>query len=239
MSFDLIQLVHAAVANLVVGYIAYKKRALNRLGVYAAYVAGSLIYLALGWQGFFLMLVFLALGSIASKHKYEEKQRLGVAQKHMGVRGVRQVLANSLAPLGFSVLAVLSNGSAVFVVAFAAAVAAATADTLSTELGQVYGRRPRLIKNMKPVAVGTHGAVSGEGSLFGLFGACIIAGAAYLTGFAVSGASSIIVVSGFLGSVVDSILGATLEERGIMGNEEINFLCTLSGGLFAMALMLL
>ncbi|MDD3407436.1 MAG: TIGR00297 family protein, partial [Methanomicrobium sp.] len=44
----------------------------------------------------------------------------------------------------------------------------------------------------------------------------------------------ICILAGFVGTNVDSLAGATLERRGIIQNTGTNFICTLSGGFFAM-----
>jgi len=43
-------------------------------------------------------------------------------------------------------------------------------------------------------------------------------------------AAGIVAIGGFVGMTVDSLLGATLE-GGRLGNQWVNFLATLSGGL--------
>ena len=60
---------------------------------------------------------------------------LGVAQADSGRRGAAHVVANCLVPAALTLLGVRS-------IAFVGAFAAALADTLGTEIGTLYGRRP-------------------------------------------------------------------------------------------------
>ncbi len=117
---------------------------------------------------------------------------------------------------------------------------AAMADTLSSELGMVYGRRCFHILTWKPDEKGLDGVVSVEGLLIGIAGSTVIA-ALYVINEPGSGSTRvshllIIVVAGTVGNLVDSILGALLERRGTLTNDAVNFLNTLAGALTAGAL---
>jgi uncharacterized membrane protein len=48
-----------------------------------------------------------------------------------------------------------------------------------------------------------------------------------------------VILAGFAGSNVDSLVGALFENRGIIGNAGTNLIATLTGGLLAAALFLL
>ncbi|MCK5704029.1 MAG: DUF92 domain-containing protein, partial [Cyclobacteriaceae bacterium] len=49
----------------------------------------------------------------------------------------------------------------------------------------------------------------------------------------------IITVSGFSGNILDSVLGATLQQNGYINNHQVNFLATLFGSLFCLLLFIL
>lgn len=116
-----------------------------------------------------------------------------------------------------------------------AALGEATADTLSSELGQVLGGEPRLLTTMQRVPRGTDGAVTLVGTLCGIVGAALVTavGAASL-GFSV-GEAGIALGGGVLGLFVDSLLGEWIERRGWLGNDAVNVLSTMAGGLAAVA----
>jgi uncharacterized protein (TIGR00297 family) len=130
-----------------------------------------------------------------------------------------------------------SSGShmALFTLALAA-LAEAAADTVSSELGKVLGGCPRMITTLRTVAPGTDGAVSLAGTVAGVLAAGVVAAAGTA---AVGGGPATFVIStagGIFGLLFDSVLGATLERRGMLNNDAVNFLSTLSAAVVAYAL---
>ena len=111
--------------------------------------------------------------------------------------------------------------------------AAATADTLASELGNVYGRRYYHILTLRPDARGLNGVVSLEGTALGLAGSAVLAAAYCLGGGDGWRAFGWLLAAGTAGNLLDSVLGATLERRGWLGNNAVNFLNTLTGALVA------
>ena len=126
-------------------------------------------------------------------------------------------------------------------------IATAVFDTVSSEIGQVYGRHPFLITTFRRVPPGTDGAVSLEGTLAGLAAAAVLAGAALTLGMMGSlgwAGALCVIVGAFVGTTVESYLGAatlggvsTAISR--IDNEAMNFINTLVGALAAMGLAVL
>jgi uncharacterized protein (TIGR00297 family) len=114
----------------------------------------------------------------------------------------------------------------------AASFASATSDTLSSELGNIYGRRYYNILTLRPDQRGLNGVVSLEGTLLGLAGSCLIA-CLYGLGFGWGGGLAAVVLAGTLGNIFDSVLGASLERRAYLNNNAVNFLNTLFAALAA------
>jgi len=118
-----------------------------------------------------------------------------------------------------------------------AALAEAAADTASSELGQVFGGRPRMITTLRQVDPGDDGAMSLAGTLAGVAAAAVVAAAGTL---AFQGGSVMFWIScagGVFGLLFDSLLGATLEQRGWLNNDAVNFLSTGSAAAFALTLL--
>ena len=189
-----------------------------------------------------LAVSLLAFG--ATRVGRARKEKLGTAEKRRG-RSAAQVAAN----LGVAALASgeaakiwlfgthwLSHGLTPLLAAALAAMAEAAADTVSSEIGQVFGGRPRLITSLRSVDAGRDGAVSGVGTLAG-----ILAGAAVavLGTYALRGDVRLFWVSvagAVFGLLFDSLLGATLEERGWLDNDAVNFLSTAGAAGFALGI---
>jgi len=238
----------ALAVTVVLGYASYALETASLAGMLTG-VLLSLLTIVLGDYGWFLMLVaFFGIGGLSSKYQYDKKRDRGIAEENEGARGTGNVLANSLVALVAVLGAAASShefvsglgiSEGVFFYAFAGAVGAALADTLSSEIGGLYDN-PRLITTLAVVEPGTDGAVTWQGELAGLGGSLTVAGIAFVAFEAVGplGAACIVAASA-VGMTVDSLLGATIEDR-VTGNQGVNFLATLaaagSGVLLASAI---
>jgi uncharacterized protein (TIGR00297 family) len=188
------------------------------------------------------------LAWLATRVGREQKERLGTAERRQG-RTASQVAANlGVAAIASSEFAQswLTNTHWFTRNALApmpllavglAALAEAAADTVSSEIGQVIGGRPRMITTLRAVDPGTDGAISLAGTLAGIAaGAAVsLAGALALSGG--RGMFWIASAGGVFGLFFDSLLGATVERRGWLNNDAVNFLSTASAAGFALGLL--
>jgi uncharacterized protein (TIGR00297 family) len=221
-----------------VGYLSWWLELASLTGMLTG-VAISLGTIALGGLGWFALLIaFFGIGGLAAKYQYELKAEYGIAESNRGARTIRNVLGNTAvavaAVIGFAGSTELGIEPHLFGYVFAGSLAAAMSDTLSSEIGVVYGD-PRLITTMDEVETGTDGGVSLAGILAGLGGGALIGVLALgvLGGVSATGAV-VVLVAGVAGMFADSVLGATLE-GWLLGNQSVNFLSTLVGGLLAPA----
>ncbi len=173
------------------------------------------------------------------------KEQMGTAEKRRG-RSASQVAAN----LGVAALASgeaaklwlfsthgLTHGLAPLFAASVAALAEAAADTVSSEIGQVLGGGPRMITSLRVVDPGRDGAVSVAGTLAGLGAGAVVAA---LGTYALRGDARFFWVSSagaVFGLFFDSLLGATLEERGWLNNDAVNCLSTGSAAAVTLVVM--
>lgn len=205
------------VLGMLIGFIAWRARALTPGGALAAAITGGLIFGLGGLPWAVLLLAFFITSSGLSylfrHHKAGLKDRYAKGSQ----RDIAQVLANGGVGVVMAILAALWPDANAWWLAFAGAMAAANADTWATELGVLGKATPRLITTGRVVSRGTSGGVTLWGYLAALAGAGLIAVlTACLTPvdqFA-SGASVIlfcVTLAGLVGSTVDSILGAAVQ----------------------------
>lgn len=209
---------------LIFAIISYFLKKVSLSGAIAGAIISFLI-LWNNWINFVLFGLFFVLGSVATKWQFERKRQLNVVQENEGVRTWIHASANGLIPALFSLFALLFPENTSLTYAATAAIAAALSDTLSSELGNVYGRRYIDILSFKKGKRGDDGVISLEGTLFGVFGSLFIA---ILFGVLMSNYSIIlpITIAGFAGNLMDSYLGATFQRKGWIDNHFVNFLNT-------------
>lgn len=224
------------VVNAVLVLLAMALGTLNKNGAAVAYLLGTLVFAFVSWQGYVVLLVFFALGSLATKIGYEKKVRRRLAQGHGGKRRAANALANGGVAAACAVFASLTPHTSMFLFAFACSLAAAAADTVESEIGQVWGRPTLLITSFESVDPGTDGGVSAVGTACGLLAAAVTVAAGWRVGLypgAVVVPLSLLAVAATL---MESVVGATLERDGLLDNEGVNFLNTLLAALLGAAL---
>lgn len=223
---------------IIIAGIAYSTLA-KKLTIPAALTGGMLaclIYIAAGYTGVAMMSLFFIMGSAATSWQKHKKQPFATSAETKNGRSVLQVLANAGAA-GIAGIVILFYPSLTYLMlpAMAAAFASASADTLSSELGTVYGKRFFNIVSFRPDRCGMDGVISLEGTVIGIGGSCIIA-AIYALGYGWNINFYFIVIAGTIGNLTDSILGAVLERKGRIGNDMVNFLNTLTAMLVLLML---
>jgi uncharacterized protein (TIGR00297 family) len=207
-------------------FASYKTNKLTLAGSLTGGVVALAIFAGSGFTGIGMLAAFFALSVLATSHKKAEKRKLASDKHHPEKRNAGQVLANGGVAALFGLLAYITPLHApLFTVLMAASVASATADTLSSELGTVYGRRFYNIINLKPDEKGKDGVISLEGTLIGIAGTTVIA-IIYIIGIGRSNAFFHIIIAGTIGNITDSVLGATLERKAYLNNNAVNFLNT-------------
>ena len=230
---------HLAVAvgvNLALAAAAFAARTVDLSGVAAGFLVGTAIYLFLDWRGYLLLVAFFVIGSACTKIGYRRKAAANLAQEKGGRRSARHAFANGGVAAACALFAALTPYPLLFAVAFAAAFATAAADTAASEIGQLIGRRTYLITTLRPVPRGTDGAVSLEGTLAGVAASAVVAALGAAVALYPWVCVLPIVVAALVGTLFESLVGATLEKRRLLDNEALNFLNTLVGALAGAAL---
>lgn len=261
----LASLLLAALLAAAIALLAWRANALNWSGGLAAWGIGTILFGLGGWRWATLLLAFFLSSSALTRLFGQRKAGLEETFEKGGQRDAGQVLANGGLAAGFAALHFLWPEADWTWAACAASLAAVNADTWATELGVLNPSPPRLITNGKTVARGTSGGISFYGLLAACAGAILIGLlAAALSPYPIPGANTtayalLISLAGFLGALVDSLLGATLQAiyrcprcnketekhplhtcgtttvpiRGWkwLNNDAVNFLCALTGAL--------
>ena len=254
---------------------AYQVHSLTPGGAIAAFVLGTVIFGLGGLPWAVLLLAFFLTSSTLSQVLHSRKQYLDEKFSKDSKRDAAQVFANGGVAGICTILHLIFPASALPWIAFAGSLAAVNADTWATELGVLSHSAPRLITSWKPVERGTSGAISLSGTLSALAGSALIAALALIFWQysnhlpVVSAFVRLVIISlaGLVGSLVDSLLGATVQAiyycpscnktterhplhtcgtqttpvRGWswMNNDWVNTFCAMAGALFALLIALL
>jgi len=227
-------LVAGVVVNALLAAAAYAVRGVDLSGAVMGGGLGTLLYAFGGWRGFLMLLVFFALATAATKAGQARKASLGIAQEQGGRRGAKHALANAGAAVIFAFLAAATPHQGAFALALVAAFATAVSDTVSSEIGKAYGRRTFLVTTFRRVDAGTEGAVSAEGTLAGIAASAALALVAWGVGLVDGAAAGVVVAAAFVGTTIESYLGATVGRMKWIDNEMENFTNTMAGGQAAM-----
>ena len=261
------QLLLGFILAISVSYLAHRVHSLSRDGAIAATLVGTIVFGVGGWQWSVLLLAFFISSSALTRAFKDRKRGLNEKSSKGSERDAGQVLGNGGLATVFVVLSAVSPHQLWTWIGFAAALASVNADTWATELGTLNPHAPRLITDLrKPVEAGTSGGVSGWGTAAALLGASVIGLlAALLSPARPVSLFVLITISGLLGSLCDSFLGATVQamyfcprdqketekhplhtcgERTIhirgwkwFGNDWVNFACGASGVMVAQLLI--
>lgn len=219
----------ALAVNLGVLLLSRLVRWISGWGTVAGFVFGVLIFVAAGPVGYGLILSFLVLGSLTTRLGRQRKRAFGVEEANQGQRGLSNVLSNGLVPALLALAFFWVEGSWLKV-AYCGAVATAAFDTVATEIGQWLGRSPVNPRTLRPVAVGTPGAVSLAGTAAGFGAALILAVLAWGFGWLPWLSIPIIVAGALAGAWFESLAGSFRPPGGgPVWDATLNFYNTLFG----------
>lgn len=191
---------------------AYRKRLLTPSGSAAAMAVGVAAVCS-GWLVTSALLFFFFSAAFWSRLLGRTHQKTTLVQEQAQPRDAFQVLATGGLPVVAGLVFRLT-GNAQWEWVALSALAFATADTWATEWGQTQGSPPRLLGWGAEVPAGLSGGVTLRGTLGSLAGSCCV-GMMGWVGFHSSPLATLFLLGaiGFTGSVVDSVLGATLQRR--------------------------
>ena len=220
--------------------LAQRLPLLTRAGWVHAGALGTILLGALGWQGWFAVVLYLVLGSAVTKLGFRDKQRRGLAEARGGSRGPENVWGS--AATGAALALLIGAGlepRSVLLVGFAASFAAKLADTFGSEIGKRWGRTTVLITSFRRVPPGTEGAISLEGTLASALGSLLMSvlmlALQLLPSWPVTG---LVMLIGLVATLAESLFGALVQDRyDWMSNELVNALQTSLAAVLAITAM--
>jgi uncharacterized protein (TIGR00297 family) len=230
------RLVPGIVLAIIFAVLARRWRAVTVAGAMAGAIVAFLIYTGAGAGGFAGLAAVFIIALATTRMAYERKRRLGTAESKQG-RNAWQVLSNLAAAATLSVVSLFAYREDLLIAA-AAALAEAAADTASSECGQALTSRSFLVTSLDRVPAGTDGGISAVGTMAGAIAALLVALICTWTRLIPLHSVSVAAGAAILGNFVDSLLGATLQRAGRLNNNGVNFFSTLAAAGFALLLLL-
>ncbi len=229
----------AFIVNILAAGTAFLFGTVGLSGALSGFFIGVFIYIFAGWKGYTVIILFFVLASGATKLGYSRKEKAGLAQEEEGKRSWQNALANCGAGIFIAPLIAFTPGALAlkFSAAYTAVFATASFDTVSSEIGQLWGKTTYLVPSFRRVPRGTEGAVSVEGTLAGLGSAVVIAGAGFFTGMFGYTGTLFVIAGAFIGTTFESITASGTEDPEEINNEFLNFLNTVVGAFSTFLLM--
>lgn len=196
------EIVTGALFSVLIVIYAYKKQSLTLSGSLSAFGLGLLVSVFGGWDFILILFAFFISSSLLSKLHNNQSNN-----KDHQPRTIIQVLANggigAVLVIGFAV-ASEDNLKSTYRLLYMISFAIATADTWASEIGKLSKQNPIHIFTFKSIKRGLSGGVTLLGTIASFFGSVFV--------YTLSFLNPLIIFYGFIGSLVDSVLG-TLQRK--------------------------
>ena len=224
----------------------YTKKHLSISGFIGASLMAVLLFGFGGYSYTYPIVVFFITSTILSFIKNQN------SEIKKSDRTINQVYATGGIALSICILNYFFSHSLMYP-CFLASVAAANSDTWGTEIGKKSNKKPIDIISGNTVSEGVSGGITLYGNIGSIIGSILIGiiGYYFLRDIKII---SLIIISGFISSIFDSILGSTVQARYIspegliitekykksyylytgskqVNNDIVNLCCTISGPL--------
>jgi uncharacterized protein (TIGR00297 family) len=220
------------------------KKLLTPSGLINAWGLGVVIWGTLGWRGYAVVMFYFLVGSAVTRIGMAQKEAEGIAEKRGGARGPENVWGSALMAMVCALgVAAIEFGwldaswRSLLLLGYVASFATKLSDTTASEVGKAYGKSTFLITTLKPVARGTEGAISLEGTMAGIIGGVVIGLVAYSLGLITLPGVVICVIAAFVATNLESVIGATLQHKfDWLTNELVNVINTIIGAVVAISI---
>ncbi len=219
MKIQILTFVVSILFSLCIGLYAYFKKSISKSGLAALiFICGFFIYNQ-SYEALAILFAMFASSSVLSKYKHAQKIDMDKVVAKTGPRDAMQAFAN----LGSAVLcysAYLWLGYEGLLFAFVGSIAASNADSWASEIGGLSTKTPVMITNLKPITKGISGGVTLLGTSGGVLGSFFISTLGYLL-MPINNSLTLLwiaFISGIIGFMLDSLLGALIQAQYIDAN---------------------
>ncbi|HEV2499519.1 MAG TPA: DUF92 domain-containing protein [Terriglobia bacterium] len=233
-----VRIVLAVVINLAFALITLGLGQITASGAALGFALGVAVYMGFGYKSFLILLSFFVLGVVATRLGYARKLERGIAERRRGARTWREAAGNILPAAFFSVLVITTPYQWAFLMALVASLAEAAGDTVASEMGKWLSARAYLITTLEPVKAGEDGGISVAGTAAGFGASVLVVLLGCELGLCWGWNAVIVLAAAFVGNLADSLIGATLERRGLVTNSIVNFIGTSLAGALALVIAL-
>ena len=232
-------------------YLFYLKKHLSISGFIGSSIMGILLFGFGGNIFIYPIVIFFITSTMLSFIKKDDQKTQRIN------RTINQVYANGGVALFICVLNYFYNHNLIYP-CFLASIAAANSDTWGTEIGKFSNKKPIDIISGFKLENGVSGGITMNGTIGSFFGAALIGFIGFYFSIDIK-IVLLIIISGFLSSIFDSILGSSIQGRYIspdgsiitekniesfylytgskkINNDIVNLYCTISGPLIFLSL---
>jgi uncharacterized protein (TIGR00297 family) len=214
---------------------------LTRSGAIASFIIGLIIGMCGSIDWLFLLIVFTVIGFVVTKIGLSKKTAKGLQEGKHGERNYQNVLGVGIPSCIFAIMNLILGEEYYFLmsIGYIGTIAVAAADTAASEIG-IKDKKVWLITTFKRVEPGVNGGISVMGTFIAFVGAIVTTIIGWLVIFhTLDYALFIPVIAGVIGCMADSVVGATLEDGGIVSKYTNNCLTELFGAFVAIAMAML
>lgn len=221
--------------NAAVALLGWAARTVTVAGAVTGMIIGALMIVGAGVAGWVVLIVTFVAASFTTRLGHARKAKAGIAEERGGRRGPGNAIGNTGVAAWAALVAAGSADPTLPHLAMAAALVTAGSDTVASEVGKAYGRTTWLITSFERVPRGTTGAISLEGTLAGIASAALLALVAAWMALIPTSAVTLVVAAATVASLLEGVIGATMEARGMLTNDVVNFVNSAMGAGLAIA----